>query len=56
MNSPFNTCCDGDEGVNLSTGSSKCVYECIVFSDFFIACIIWEYVVAIGEFDELYGM
>ena len=56
MNSPSNNCCDGDEGVNLLAGSFKCVYECIVFSGFFIACIIWEYVMPVGELYELYGM
>ena len=36
MNSPSNTCCDGDEGVDLPSGCSKCLYEWVVFNNFLI--------------------
>ena len=52
---PYHTCCDGDERVDLPTGCFECVYELVVFSCFFIVCGIWEYVVIVGEFNDLYG-
>ena len=56
MNSPSNTCCNGDERVDSPIGSSKCMYEWVVFSGFFIACILWVSIMAVGEFNELYGV
>lgn len=52
VNNSSNTYCDGDERIDLPAGSSECVYEWIVFSGF----IIWEFVVAVGELNELYDM
>ena len=56
MDSPSNPCCDGDERVDLPTGSSECVYEWVVFGGFFFACILGESIMAVGEFNRLYGM
>ena len=56
MNSPSNICCDSDERVDLPTSCSECVYEWIVYSGFFTVCRIWESIVAVDEFLELYGI
>jgi hypothetical protein len=56
MDRPFNIYYDGDEGVDLSSGCSKCLYEWVVFSDFFVVGGVWKYVVTISEFNELYDI
>ena len=55
VNGSSHPCCDGDEKVNLLARYFECMYEWVVFSGFFIVCSIWEFVVAIGEFNELHG-
>ena len=49
VNSPSYTCCDGNERVDLPAGSCECVYEWVVFSGFFTACILREFVMAVGD-------
>ena len=51
-----NICCDGNERVDLLASYSKCLYEWVVFSGFFIVCGVWESVTAISEFNELYDI
>lgn len=42
--------------LTLPTVSYEFVYEWVVFGGFFIVCIVWEYVMIVGEFNELYGL
>jgi hypothetical protein len=55
VNVPSHTYCDGDERVDLLARYYESVYEWVVFSGFFTVYSIWEFVVAVGEFNELYG-
>ena len=54
MDGSSNTCCDSDEGVDFPSCCFERLYEWVVFSGFFIVGGIGEFVVAIGEFYELY--
>ena len=56
MNSPSNVGYDNDERVDLPSSCSKSLYEWVVFHGFFIVCGIWESIVAICEFYELYDI
>ena len=48
--------CDGDKGVDLPTNCSKCLYEWVVFTGFLVVGGVWEFVVAISEFNELHDI
>ena len=45
-----NACCNDDD---LPTFSLEYVYAEVVFGGFVVVCIVWEFVVAVGEFNEL---
>ena len=56
MDGPSNAGCDSDERVHLPPDRSKCLDVWVVFRGFFIVCGVWEFVVTICEFNELYDV
>ena len=48
--------CGNDEGVDLPSCFSNCLYEWIVFGGLFVVGGVGNYVVAVGEFSELYDV
>ena len=57
VDSPSNTCYDGDERVDLLAGCSKCLCEWVVLNDFVVLVgDVWESIMTISGFNELYDV
>lgn len=56
MDGSSNDGCDSNEGVNLSSCCSKCLYEWIIFSGLFTGGGVGKIVMEVGEFYEFYDI